>query len=446
MKAVSELKEADYSKEPELKSIYQRLMQGRKQFAAIFEKNIDAVMQISSLDLTIHHETDKILDISDQIIKATKTIFGNDQAGPMSGKANNQHEELTNTIIQVSAETEEVYQKIKAEQDGLTDIRDLSTQTIQTSKEMQKDMDDLSQVINQMSNVIAGIDSISMQTNLLALNASTEAARAGEAGKGFAVVATEIRTLAEETQKMTKNMDDFLENIKKASQKCIDSANNTIDTLGSMTEKIKNVWASTDESQHHVSKVNGSIRSIAAVSEEISSSMSEMEDQIRNNTAFMENVSHALKKAVEPVVDIEKTLDSTLKQMGVMTEDAFYHLENKEFAHYIGRAIASHYTWLENLKKMVTEKKLIPLQLDSSKCGFGHFYYAMTPGIPEVLPIWKGLGDKHKKFHQFGGSVVTALSNGEYDKATQIYREAETYSRGLISDLQKIQKIAEKSA
>lgn len=67
MKAVSELKEADYSKEPELKEIYQRLAKGRKQFAEVFEKNINAVMQISSLDLTMQHETDKILDISNQI-------------------------------------------------------------------------------------------------------------------------------------------------------------------------------------------------------------------------------------------------------------------------------------------------------------------------------------------------------------------------------------------
>lgn len=444
MKAVSELKEADYSKEPELKEIYQRLAKGRKQFAEVFEKNINAVMQISSLDLTMQHETDKILDISHQISKATETIFGNSQEGSMmTGKSSNQHEELTNTIIHVASETEEVYQKIKAGQDELTNIRDLSTQTIDTSREMQKDMDELSQVINRMSNVIAGIDSISMQTNLLALNASTEAARAGEAGKGFAVVANEIRGLAEETQKMTKNMNDFVENIKKASQKSIDSATNTITALDSMTNKIKNVWELTDESQHHVSKVNESISSIAAVSQEISSSMAEMENQIKNSTTFMNNVSHALKKAVEPVVDIEKTLDFNLKQMGIMTTDAFYHLENIEFANYMSRAISSHHTWLNNLKKMVDERVVLPLQLDSSKCGFGHFYYAMTPNIPEVLPIWKNLGAKHKKFHQFGKSVITALENEEYNKAGQIYQEAETYSRELISDMQKIQRIAE---
>ncbi len=447
MKAVSGLQEADYSKEPELNGIYQRLMKGRRQFAEVFEKNINAVMQISSLDLTLQHETDKILDISDQITKATGTIFGSAPDGGVgaSGRSHNQHEELTNTIIHVSSETEEVYQKIKAGQDELTNIRDLSEQTIETSKQMQRDMDDLSQIISHMSGVIAGIDSISMQTNLLALNASTEAARAGEAGKGFAVVATEIRTLAGETQKMTKNMNDFLDNIKKASQKSIDSALNTISALDSMTEKIKNVWELTDESQAHVSKVNESISSIAAVSEEISGSMSEMEDQIRSSTDFMNNVSFSLKKAVEPIVGIEKTLDNILKQMGTMSEDAFFHLKNKEFSQYMSNAISAHYAWLDNLKKMVRERNVLPLQTNPSKCGFGHFYYAMTPQIPEILPIWNGLEAKHKRFHQYGEAVIQAISNEDYNRAAQICQEAENYSKGLISDMERIQQIAERS-
>lgn len=76
MQAVSKLKAADYSAEPELNGIYERLAGGRKQFAELFEKNIKAVMQISSLDLTMQHQTDKIIDISQQVTNATETIFG----------------------------------------------------------------------------------------------------------------------------------------------------------------------------------------------------------------------------------------------------------------------------------------------------------------------------------------------------------------------------------
>ena len=442
MRAMSELKEANYSGEPELNHMYQRLLRGRKQFAEVFEKNIRAVMQISSLDLTMQHQTERIMDISRRVTKATETIFGSGDSF-ISGRANKQHEEMTNTIITVSEASEEVYKKIEDSQDELTAVRELSRQTIEASREMQQDMDNLLGVINRMNEVITGIDSISLETNLLALNASIEAARAGEAGRGFAVVAGQIRGLAEETQKLTASMGDFVESIKAASRKSVDSANDTIQALGTMSEKIDVVWTLNDDNQRHVSKVSESISSIAAVSEEISSSMTEMENQLRDSTDFMRNVSDELKQAARPVVDIEKTLDEVVKQMGSMTEDAFFHLENQEFARQVGNAISAHHAWLGNLKKMVDSQEIIPLQLDSSKCGFGHFYYAMTPGIPEVLPIWNGIGEKHKRFHNYGAGVINAIQSGDSLRAEQIYREAENYSKELISDLEKMQRIAE---
>lgn len=308
---------------------------------------------------------------------------------------------------------------------------------------MKEDMDELIDIINRLSNVIQGIDSISMQTNLLALNASVEAARAGEAGKGFAVVANEIRELSVQTQQLTGSMGGFVENIKNASQKSVQSSTETIDSLLSMAEKIKKAWQLNDESQQYVSMVNNSISSIAATSEEISSSMAEMEKQLRESTTFMQQVGDDLRQATKPVVDIEKTLDDTVKEMGDMTKDAFYHLKTREFSQYMQNAISAHHTWLNNLKKMVQSREITPLQLDSSKCGFGHFYYAMTPNIPGVLPIWEALGEKHQKFHRYGADVMNAINHHAYSDAERIYREVELFSRELISDMERILQYAE---
>ena len=439
VKSVSELKSADYSRDPELGLIYQRLMTAREQFIDLFDKNIKAVMQISSLDLTMQHETDKILDISRSIEHAAETIFGASSADA----SNNQHKELTNTIVSVSSEIEEVAKTTDECQNDLTDIKDLSVQTISVSREMQKDMDNLFQVISHMNEVIAGIDAISVQTNLLSLNASIEAARAGLAGRGFAVVAGEIRTLAERTQQLNGNMGNFVEAIKAASQKSIASANQTIADLDAMTEKIENVWNLNNQNQQHVSLLNESVSSIASVSEELSSSMTIMEDQLKNSTDFMQNVSQELKKATEPVVDIEKTLDDSVKQMGKMSHDAFFHLENAEFAKYLHNAVDAHKKWLKNLENIARKRTILPLQLDSSKCGFGHFYYALTPDIPEIRPIWDALGAKHERFHKFGEKVLDALHQEDYAAAEHAFEEARDYSRELISDLEQMIKAAE---
>ena len=149
VKAVAEMRQADYSKEPELGAIYQRLIKGREQFEEAMSDDIGAVMQISSLEVAMNHHTDHMMEISHNVAAATEVIFGAAaETSQVAGQVNEQHEELTNTIIKASEESEEVYKKIEAGQSELTNIKGLSEQTIEASKEMQKDMDKLLEVIN----------------------------------------------------------------------------------------------------------------------------------------------------------------------------------------------------------------------------------------------------------------------------------------------------------
>lgn len=451
--SMAELKEVDYSKEPKVDAIYKRLVKGREQFEVAMQKDIDAVMQISSLDLILTQQTDRLLELSDSVGGAIENIQDSAaESSSVAGQVNGQHEDLTRTIIEAAEDTNEVHKKIEAGQAELTEIKGLSEKTIEGSKEMRKDMDELLDVIQHMNEVISGINSISSQTNLLALNASIEAARAGEAGKGFAVVAEEIRQLAEETQKLTANMGEFVEKIKSASQKSAESVTSTIEALDIVTEKIGNVWALNDENQQHVAHVNDSISSLAAVSEEISSSMVEMENQAVNikeqcvtlvdGTRVLGSVCKAMKKATEPVIEIEKLLDEASKQLGDMTDDPFYRMEYKEFAGYMDRAITAHTNWLANLKKMVEKQSMVPMQFDAKKCGFGHFYYSMTPKTPEIREIWTKLETKHNKFHSFGKDVRNAVMSGDMATAERVYKEAEAFSSELISDFETMKKIA----
>lgn len=451
--SVANLQNADYSRQPQLGGIYDRLIKGRSQFERVMDKNISAVMQISSLDLILKQQTDNMVNICEAVGDATEAIeSAADESATVAGQVNGQHEELTRTIIQSAEDTSEVNKKIISGQQELSAIKELSISTIEDSREMQKDMDALLDIIGRMNEVIEGINSISSQTNLLALNASIEAARAGDAGKGFAVVAEEIRKLAEETQQMTANMGHFVESIKEASAKSTKSVVSTIEALNTVTEKIGNVWEMNDENQKHVARVNDSISSLAAVSEEISSSMMEVENQsvkikeqchtLTENTRLLRRVGKDLKKAVEPVVTIEEMLDASTKQLGDMTDDAFFRMEYKEFTGYMDRAIDAHQAWLANLKKMVDTKDIVPLQYDAKKCGFGHFYYSMTPKTPEIREIWIKLEEKHKKFHNFGNDVKKCIMNEDYTGAEKYYKEAEQYSKELIGDFEQMKKIA----
>ncbi|MDH4870277.1 methyl-accepting chemotaxis protein [Pseudomonas sp. BN515] len=69
-------------------------------------------------------------------------------------------------------------------------------ETSQTSQDLVKRMDRVTQKIADILKSTHDMDAIAKQTNLLALNAAIEAARAGESGRGFAVVADEVRALS----------------------------------------------------------------------------------------------------------------------------------------------------------------------------------------------------------------------------------------------------------
>ena len=455
VKSIAELKEMDYSKIPQLQDIYTRLQKGRGQFEGVMKKNLQAVMQISSLDVVLEKEVTDMENLSSCVAESSQYIHqAAAQTTTVAGEVAKAHEGLTNTIVEVSGETDTVYGKIKDGQQQLTEIRDLSSTTIEESKNMEKDMDELLDVIEHMNEVISGITAISDQTNLLALNASIEAARAGEAGRGFAVVAEEIRQLAEQTKQLTGNMGEFVEGIRGASQKSSTSVSSTIKALGNISDKINVVWTINEENQESLGKITDAISSLAAVSEEISSSTDELEnqaakieeqcDELKTDAVKMSNVTNHLNDAVAPLSEVEQTMDDVAKAMGEMSKDTFYMLDNKEFEGYVESAIEAHKSWLENLKSIVDDKEIRPLQLDAAKCGFGDFYYALEPQNEEIKPIWDELEAKHKKFHEYGSRVMKALFAEDYNEAEKICREAESYSAEVLADLNRIVELIKK--
>ena len=448
--SISNMENANYTSE--LAQMYSRLLTGRSQFEEVMQDIFQSLMQISSLDLTLSHYSDTLKEISESVASATKLIYdAAAEAYSVAESVSKQHEDLTNTIIELSEESANVYKKIDEGQNELTQIKNMSNDTIHTSRQMGQDMTHLSKVINDMNEVIEGIKMISSQTNLLALNASIEAARAGDAGKGFAVVAEEIRSLAEETQRLTANMSSFVSDIQSASAKSVESVDNTIEALGIVTDKISNVWRFNEESRQHVEKITNNISSLAGISEEISSSMLELENRtseienqcsvLNKDTDLLNQHGQEMKEIVSPLQSIEKTLDESAKIMGKMSEDTFYQIEPQTFKNYLDKAILAHKDWLYNLKRIVDEKIIFPLQIDATKCGFGHFYYAINPIQSEIKPIWQGLEEKHKKFHSYGKQVLDALFAQDFDKANKIYEEAYQYSETLIQDLEHIKKM-----
>ena len=443
---------ADMQYEPangELNSIHQRLAAGRKEFEQAVTKTMDAVIQMSSMDLTLASNAAAIDQINASVSTTLEAIGASTElTAKISAEASKAHSSLTEAIIEVSDESAGIMKDIRGSEHALTTITELSASTRATAKEMKEDIYGLLEIIQNMNEAISAIHAISSQTNLLALNASIEAARAGEAGRGFSVVAEEIRKLADETESLTERLGAFISDIQTASQKSSSSVDTTVSKLEDIDGTIQNVWKLTENNRAGMDHITDSVASLAAASEEISSSMNELDNQVQHvdeeceslkeNADSLAAASHSISELVEPAKTIEQHLDESVKIMGNMARDAFYMLDNQIILNCLNSAVDAHKDWLRTLKDIAQSGKLKILQTDCTKCGLGHFYYSFHPINPKITALWEGLDSKHKAFHAYGTEMVSAVRAGRMEELMQIYEQAEGCSKELISDFQRL--------
>lgn len=438
----------------QLISIYSRLMKGRQNFQNLVSDTLDCVMQISNLDLLLTDKEIKLKVISGNLADLSNAIsITSHTTKEIAEEVAKAQESLTFAISDVSESTTAIMTETGVSEERLKNVMNDSNTAKKHSSQMQNDMNSLLDIINNMQVVIKSIDSISGQTNLLALNASIEAARAGEAGKGFAVVAEEIRLLADETKKLTSNMAVFVDSIEKASTQSSDSVGKTVVSLQSIDHNLQSVFAINTTNREKFQEMSSSIDTIAAASEEICSSVNDVETQISKldsdidvltrDAVFLNTVTDGLAEVIEPLVNIETKLDTTAVQMGEMSLDKFYMVYNEKFISVIRGAIVSHQKWTDILKTMIDTNSVLPLQTNPHKCGFGHFYYSMTPRNKQVAEIWKTIGPMHQTFHGLGDTIINHIKNSNLSSATEIYNtKVITLSSELVKHFTDIITIA----
>lgn len=439
----------DSDRNPEAGEIQKRLMTGRERFNQLVQGVFSSVMKISALDLAMKDCTERMTEVCGNMrgvvanVVDTARITEESMADVVSV-----HESFNENIQQVAEAATDIKDEMADSNEDLHFIARKSEETIHNSNEMKRDMEQLVSVLNHMTEVIRGINSISNQTNLLALNASIEAARAGEAGRGFAVVAEQIRGLANETKQLTDNMDGLVSRIEEASKMTCASLDKTVEEIDQMRENLFKVLENNKKNESSIASIADSVTTIAASGEEIFSSVINVQEQmsrLKDDSVSLDSeaetlgmISGDLKKSAEPVATMEKDLDDTAKKMGVMVQDVFYMLDNQVFIGTVENAIKAHQNWLNTLGNMVKQQQCAPLQTDDTKCAFGHFYYAMSPQNKAVAGIWNALGAKHRTFHSGGKLVMQAIRQGDYGRAEREYRRLEELSGELISDFHKI--------
>ncbi|MBP3755061.1 MAG: HAMP domain-containing protein [Lachnospiraceae bacterium] len=175
-----------------------------------------------------------------------------------------------------------------------------------------KEMADVGNFVEEVTNAADVINSIANQTNLLSLNASIEAARAGEAGRGFAVVAEEIGKLAVQSNESSASIKNIMDELKTQTDKTIglvtklndvmskqeatsmnskESLTTLFDNISSTKENFEVIRQNVDDINAVCNVLNDSISSLSAISQENASSAEITANACTEITDIINNVS-----------------------------------------------------------------------------------------------------------------------------------------------------------
>ena len=189
----------------------------------------------------------------------------------------------TTTVEGANASSANLEAVAAASVEMASSIREISQQVSHVTVSVQAAVDrsaettckvgDLSAAADRIGDVVRIITAIAGQTNLLALNATIEAARAGNAGKGFAVVAGEVKALAAQTARATREISTQILAIRAAT--------------GDAVTAVKEVGAA-------ISQVESVASAIAAAVEEQAAATRQITDSVLLVTASTAAAAHAM--------------------------------------------------------------------------------------------------------------------------------------------------------
>ncbi len=246
-------------------------------------------------------------------------------ASEMASSANKTAQRAADVTQQAEGASQRVGSVAVAAEEIEASIRELTRQTAhadQTARDAasyvrstRRDVAGLAEAADKVSAVLDFIEDIAARTNLLALNATIEAARAGAAGRGFAVVAGEVKNLAEQTQKATRDIAETLQEIRGAAATASDAVAHIEGTMTSI-EQTSGILADVVSRQADIaSSIAADAQAVAGSTSLVTASVGTVGDEARVTGDAAVRVVEAARKVDEQTVALDHYVGDFVKSL-----------------------------------------------------------------------------------------------------------------------------------
>jgi methyl-accepting chemotaxis protein len=240
-----------------------------------------------------------------QVTAVIKT--GTGEISQASDNLSQRTEHQAASLEETAAALDEITTAVRSSAEGAADVRKAvagaKSDAVSSSNvvaDTAKAMEDIKTSSIEINQIVGAIDEIAFQTNLLSLNAGIEAARAGDAGRGFAVVATEVRSLAQRSAQMAKQIKTLIGD----SNDKVNLGVGLVAETGKSLERIATQVISIDKV---IEQIAGSTKEQSTGLEQINASVNDMDSVTQQNAAMVQettSASHSLAGETEELVNL----------------------------------------------------------------------------------------------------------------------------------------------
>jgi methyl-accepting chemotaxis protein len=229
-----------------------------------------------------------------------------EQVGAVSTAA----DQVSHNAQAVSAGSEEMSASIREIAQSSTEAARVAGDAVTVAASANTIVSKLGASSTEIGNVVKVITQIAEQTNLLALNATIEAARAGDAGKGFAVVAGEVKELAQETARATRDISDRVDAIQNDTAEAVSAIGEIDAIIGRINGYQTLIAGAVEEQTITTNEMSRGVTEAAADSSEIAAKVSAAVESVDATATGIVEARQAAAQLAHMSTDMQQTVDS----------------------------------------------------------------------------------------------------------------------------------------
>ncbi len=332
----------DFTIEPKEKYIKRRDEMGKLAVACHSITDSTRILLKENMDISgqIADTSQKLDDMIQAFTKMMKEIF---TAVDQIAAGNQEQAESTQVGVKQMKEMEELIEHeqqnmlglhhssgtVEAlKEEGFILIKELVGKTEANgtlSREIHQVFNETNQSAAKIFDISRMISDITKQTKLLALNAAIEAARAGEAGKGFSVVASEVEALAEGADKLSREINEVVEELRDRTVSSIEKMDKIAATITSQSQSVEMTQAkfigisdAVEVTRNNIETLNQSMKEMGVKKNEVVKVIMNLSSVSEENAAGTEEVSASVQEQstyLEQIAGLSGLLSNMSEQL-----------------------------------------------------------------------------------------------------------------------------------